>query len=393
MDQRYWSTYEGQSGGHDSQNFRAAPFSEEQVHHEQMAIYDYAGDQSDNFRTWMWRDCATPARGDWKADVHPSKILKMVYRTDKRNGLFRELAADYQKNCAKSETTVACPLCLAGYNLANVAKLTREHIVPSKLGGRSETLTCRKCNNTQGSFLDSHLINLMKSLDAIEGDGPIRTSITNDKGKITAELILEARTPDEPVTIQIVGPASNMGAVQNLRNSMHDDSSLELRMNFPFIPERYVRAAFRAVFLSVFKVEGYEYALSLGAEQVRTMLGTGAPVLKNVVMEAFPERDPATDLLVMPASFSDVGEYYAVLLRLQTKRTRYIIVFLPGKHGRDWAALEALYHHAPRLRLETTPNGWGSKLYIHFGGNPMVQIQKGLQDRFMPTSRRGLKGD
>ena len=148
--------------------------------------------------------------------------------------------------------------------------------------------------------------------------------------------------------------------------------TLELKMSFPVIPERYIRAAFRAAFLSVFKVEGYEYALSPGAEQVRTMLGAGAPVLKNVVMEAFPERDPATDLLVMPASFSDFGEYYAVLLRLKTKRTRYISVFLPGKHGYDWTALEALYHHAPRLRLETTPDGWDSKLHIHFADNPMV---------------------
>ena len=184
-----------------------------------------------------------------------------------------------------------------------------------------------------------------------------------------------------------------MGAVQNLQKSKRDDTTLELKMNFPFIPKRYVRAAFRAAFLSVFKVEGYEYALSLGAEQVRTILGAGAPVLKNVVMEAFPERDPGTDLLVMPASFSDFGEYYAVLLRLQTKRTRYVSVFLPGKHGGDWTALEALYHQAPRLRLETTPDGWDSKLYIRFGCNPMVQLQKVLQDRFMPTFRRNLKGD
>lgn len=329
----------------------------------------------------------------WQADVHPSKILKMVYRTDKRNRLFWELAADYKKNCAKTETMVACPLCLTEYNLANVAELTREHIVPSKLGGRSETLTCRKCNNNQGSYLDSHLINLMKSLDAVEGAGPIRTSVISDKGKITAELLLGAGTPDEPIAIQIVGQASNMGAVENLRSIMCDGATLKLKMKFPFIPERYVRAAFRAAFLSVFKVEGYEYALSLGAEQVRTMLGTATPVLKNVVMEAFPERDPGTDLLVMPASFTDIGEYYAVLLRLETKRTRFISVFLPGKHGRDWTALEALYHQAPRLRLETTPGGSNSKLYIRFGCSPMVRFQKGLQDRFIPASHRSLKVD
>ena len=110
-------------------------------------------------------------------------------------------------------------------------------------------------------------------------------------------------------------------------------------------------------------------------------------------MEAFPERDPATDLLVMPASFNDLGEYYAVLLRLKTKRTRYISVFLPGKRGGDWAALEALYPYAPRLRLETTPHGWDSKLYIHFGDNPMARLQRGLQDHFRHISRRDLKGD
>jgi HNH endonuclease len=310
-------------------------------------------------------------------------MLTMAYRTEKR---LKELAADYRQNCAKSENTLACPLCLTEYSLANVNELTREHIVPSKLGGRSETLTCRKCNNTHGSYLDSHLINMMKSLDAIEGAKPIATSVISDKGKITAELLLGAGTSDEPIAIQIIGKASNMEAVKNLQNSLRDNQTLELKMNFPVIPERYVRAAFRAAFLSVFKVEGYQYALSLGAEEVRTVLSGRATVLKNVVMEAFPERDPETDVLVMPASFSDIGEYYAVLLRLQTKRTRYIAVFLPGKHGRNWDGLEALYHRAPSLRLETTPDGWDSKLYIKFGLNPLAQFQKDLQNRFMPTS-------
>jgi hypothetical protein len=232
----------------------------------------------------------------------------------------------------------------------------------------------------------------MKSLDAIEGAEPIRASITDDKGNITAELLLGSGTPEDPIAIQIVGRASKMDAVQNFRNSMRDDSTIELKMNFPCVPERYVRAACRAAFLSVFKVEGYDYALSLGAESVRAALDTGVRVLEHVVMEAFPEREPGADLLVMPASFSDFGEYYAVLLRLQTKRIRYISVFLPGKHTRDWAALETLYRHAPRLCLETTPDGWDSKLRIRFGRNPMVEFQQRLQDRFMPILPKP-KGD
>ena len=270
----------------------------------------------------------------------------MARPSHKRNGLFRKLAADYRKFRTGVVDTVACPLCLTEYGLANISDLTREHVVPSKLGGRSETLTCWKCNNTQGSRLDSHLINAMKSMDAVEGAEPIATSLGSEKGKIVAELLLGAGTPDDPNRIRIVGPASNTEAVQDLRNSMRDGFILDLGVSFSFIPERYFRAAFRAAFLSVFKAEGYQYALSVGAAQVRSMLSAAVPVLEKVVMEAFPERDPMTDLLVMPASFSDIGEYYAVLLRLRTKRTRYIMCFFLG----SLAAIGRLWRHCINMR-------------------------------------------
>lgn len=304
---------------------------------------------------------------------------------DQPTSLFWELAADYQAFRPEAVDSVACPLCLTEYGLPNIANLSGEHIVPRKLGGRSETLTCRlKCNNTHGSRLDSHLINAMKAMDAIDGAEPITTTLGNDKGKIVAELLLGTGTPHDPNTIKIVGKASNMGAVEDLRNSLGDGFTLNFQMSFRFVPERYFRAAFRAAFLSVFKAEGYNYALSVGASQVRNMLNADVPVLEKVVMEAFPERDPLTDFLVMPITFSDVGECYMVLLRLRTKRTRYITVFLPGKLGSNWSPLEALYEHAPRLRLETIPQGWESQLYIHLGYDPLYRFRKGMEDRFIP---------
>jgi hypothetical protein len=283
--------------------------------------------------------------------------------------------------------TVACPLCLTEYGLASIADLSREHIVPSKLGGRSETLTCRhKCNNTHGSLLDSHLVNAMRAMDAVEGVAPIPTILGSDKGKIVAELFLPSGPEPEPFRIQIVGKASNMEACDDLRNNLGDGFTLNMQANFSFIPERYFRAAFRAAFLSVFRTEGYQYALSVGAGQVRSVLDAEVPALEKVIMEAFPEREPSTDLLVMPVSFSDVGECYSVLLRLRTKRTRYVTVFLPGKSGNDWSALEALYEHAPRLRLETVPHGWDSQLYIRLGYDPLYRVRKGMQDRFIPRT-------
>jgi hypothetical protein len=309
----------------------------------------------------------------------------MAAKLDKRNGLFWELAADYQRFRPEAVDTIACPLCLTEYRLADIADLSREHVVPSKLGGRSETLTCRrKCNNTHGSRLDSHLINAMRAMDAIEGAAPIPTVVDSDKGKIVAEVFLPSGSEPGPFRIQIVGKASNMEASDDLRNSLRDGFTLNMHMSFAFIPERYFRAAFRAAFLSVFRTEGYQYALSVGAAQVRKTLDAEVPVLEKVIMEAFPEREPSTDLLVMPVRFSDVGECYCVLLRLRTNRTRYITVFLPGKSGSEWSALEAFYEHAPRLRLQTIPHGWGSQLYIHLGYDPLFRVRKGMLDRFMP---------
>ena len=94
-------------------------------------------------------------------------------------------------------------------------------------------------------------------------------------------------------------------------------------------------------------------------------------------MEAFPDAAPPADILVMPHSFSDLGECFAVLLRLMTKRTRYLTVFLPGKPGCDWDVLGTLYKHAPRLRIETTPDTWASTLFIYLGYDPVSEMRKG----------------
>ncbi len=305
-------------------------------------------------------------------------------RSDKSNALFHELAADYSKFWPSGTPKIACPLCLTEFSLADIAGLSREHVIPSRLGGRMETLTCKhRCNNTHGSRLESHLINAMRAMDAVDGLEPIAVTLGSGKGKIVAELLLGDQTKEKPNTIRIVGKASNADAIEHWRGELGDGFSFDLRMAFSCIPERFFRATFRAGFLAVFKAEGYGYALSDGANQVRSMIESRAPILEKVVMEAFPERDPGQDAIVMRMAFSDVGECYMVLLRFRTKRLRYVVVLLPGKSGSNWSALEGFYQHAPRLRIETTPHDWEQKLYIHLGYDPMVRIRERLREHFV----------
>jgi hypothetical protein len=152
---------------------------------------------------------------------------------------------------------------------------------------------------------------------------------------------------------------------------------MNLTLDFDFIPGQYWRAAVRAAYLAVFCGLGYGYVFSEGGRQARSVIDGRTPVNPRIIMEAFPDANPPGDILVMPHSFSDIGDCIAVLLRLRTKRTRYLNVYLPGKPGYHWDALATLYTHAPRLRFETTPNTWNSPLYIYFGYDPISEMRTG----------------
>ncbi len=112
----------------------------------------------------------------------------MKARRGKSNRLFHELAADFGALRPGFSHTVCCPLCLHEFPLDAIDKLSVEHIVPSRLGGQSRTLTCLGCNNGQGTRLDSHLIGAMKAMDSVEGTEPIATIMPNAKGNVVADM-------------------------------------------------------------------------------------------------------------------------------------------------------------------------------------------------------------
>jgi hypothetical protein len=287
-----------------------------------------------------------------------------VSRSNKSNRLFHELAADLNNARPGSVHSVCCPLCLADFPFEAIAKLSVEHVISSKVQGRTKTLTCRQCNNSQGTRLDRHLVSAMKAIDGLEGTEPIATVWRRPEGRIVANTLLLAGTKAAPITSRIVGPASNSAAIAGIHTKLRHESTINLTLDFDFIPEQYWKAAVRAAYLAVFCAQGYEYVFSEGARQVRSVIDGTTAVNPKIIMEAFPDAEPPRDILVMPHSFSDVGECFAVLLTLKTKRTRYLNVYLPGKPGCDWDVLGTLYKHATRLRIETTPDTWTSPLYI-----------------------------
>jgi hypothetical protein len=270
---------------------------------------------------------------------------------------------------------VSCPLCLREFRFGAIKELSEEHPVSSKLGGTGPTLTCRVCNNTDGTKLEKHLVSAMKAMDGLAGEAALAASWRNDKGNVSADVQWQLGTKEVPITIRIVGKASNPAAVDAVRSQLFDGARLTLNFNFDFIPERYWKAILRAGYLTAFEVHGYEWVFSAGAAQVRDVLDGKTAVPQRLVMEAFPHEEPSSPRIIMPTLLGGLGEFFVVLLRLVSKRTRYLAVLLPGKPGCDWDLLMRVSSNPGRTRIQTTPQGSPSELLIDLEDDPISRLR------------------
>jgi hypothetical protein len=307
--------------------------------------------------------------------VLESRIGNMRRKKGQQTRLFSELAVRLTNVKPDLAGVVSCPLCLREFRLDAIKDLSEEHPVSSKLGGTGRTLTCRVCNNTDGTKLEKHLVSAMKAMDGLEGEGVLAAAWRNDKGRISANVEWRSGTKEVPITIGIVGKASNPAAIEAARSQFFDGATLTLNFNLDFIPERYWKATLRAAYLTAFEVYGYEYVFSAGARQVRDVLDGRTPVPQKLVMEAFPHQEPSSERLIMPAFLGGLGEFFVVLLRLVSKRVRNVAVLLPGKPGCDWDLLMSINTNPGRIRIQTTPQGSTSELYISLGDDPISRLR------------------
>jgi hypothetical protein len=115
--------------------------------------------------------------------------------------------------------------------------LTVEHIVPRALGGRSTTTTCRRCNNTQGSRLDRHVVETARARDAAADLGTFRTTMRVGGASLQAEL---AWTPDHSATnvITIIPGASDPRQVRAVQDGLVDGAEVVMSFSYGYVPNR-----------------------------------------------------------------------------------------------------------------------------------------------------------
>lgn len=122
-----------------------------------------------------------------------------------------ELLARHRKDTAAIGLEIAADgmICTLCWSEASAADTRIEHFVPGSVGGNRCVLTCRHCNNTQGTLLDSQVAAFAHAADVSRGVGDLPIEVIAGDIRAAANLRLELNSDPPRVSFDIVGKASN----------------------------------------------------------------------------------------------------------------------------------------------------------------------------------------
>lgn len=250
--------------------------------------------------------------------------------------LFSVLAADLAKFTPNFPGQIGCPLCLRVFPEEALdldePLLTEEHIIPEELGGSLLTLTCKTCNNTHGSKIDSHLIQKLRTQDAIAGVGtkPFRGRIEIGGNTVPTDIDWKASV-NETTTFKLrqFNPEIHEAIRQSMKGGSVD--KINLTMMFDYIPLRACLGVFRIAYLSMFQKLGYFYVLSPAAKIVSRVIRD----FENPPMELAQIVGEASGIPVdpeRPIRFQAAADDTAVtvIITLVADTTRHYVTFMPS---------------------------------------------------------------
>lgn len=248
---------------------------------------------------------------------------------------FERLTGDLAKYRPELSGMVLCPLCLRTFDRAALEDrgpngLSEEHVVPRSVGGRICTLTCRRCNNTDGSRIDSQLELDMRLRQFAAGTGPRQSGYVR-----VDDLHLPiwwSRSAEGEVLEIKGGPPIVLEAFGRHLQAMREGDTFNLTIKTGIVANRVRRAMVRIAYLAIFESLGYHYVLSDAGHFVRSVLaGEHEEVLALMtpVMEDFDTRQKLERMVVVPIGGPEGIVARGVLVPLGDSSEDRRVVFLP----------------------------------------------------------------
>jgi HNH endonuclease len=275
---------------------------------------------------------------------------------EKVHSLFRKQAADLAAVCSDYPGRVLCPLCLTafGEDAIDLAEpeLTEEHVIPSELGGRLLTLTCKRCNNLHGAEIDSHLIQRLRVEDSLEGahDWPLKGRLEVAGMRAPADVDWRAhRNEMTQFRLRQFNPVVHDAIRESLRSRSVD--TINVHFSFDYIPYRTDIGILRIAYLAAFRAWGYGYILSPAVQVVRNLINDFENVNEEVLEIVGQIRDisPVPQEPVQFLWFAE-GPAIMAIIRLRAVTRRHYATFLPVPGGPPEEVFDILLRTARGVR-------------------------------------------
>lgn len=223
-----------------------------------------------------------------------------------------------------------CPLCFESFtkqhlNQSTQNPLTIEDIPPKRLNGKPLLLTCKKCNNVNGSVYDSELGKWFKAYCALEGKGELDLKMAIGSSR-TFKAKLARDIENEMTSINSHKP--NPYAEENV-SKMHNEGKAEVKFLLDFGDDKKIDDGFlRFAYLYAFYYFGYAYIFSPGGTYVKDyfVLNKNQELKPLVISDKLEELDQSIYKISHPTDITS----FLVVFKLGSEITKNIGVILPG---------------------------------------------------------------
>lgn len=203
----------------------------------------------------------------------------------RRNTIFKkfskqlhEIVADGLYNIdLKYEQTYVCPICLNQYSIEDLKTevenhLTLEDAPPYSLGGKANTLTCKKCNNESGHKIDFHLVELLNEKEIRNFLPNTETKVTMEHGGQKVQGILKIDN-EGTITVNHLLKSNNPTTLKNYVEKTGKDDTPDLYFKTSRVEAKKVEVALlKSAYILAFEHYGYSLILSSAFDVVRQQI-------------------------------------------------------------------------------------------------------------------------
>lgn len=238
----------------------------------------------------------------------------------------------------------ACPICLRLFGVEHLEHLTTnhltvEHVPPQSVGGKKKILTCRDCNNIQGSKIDSFLPSALKAKSFFQGtliEGWEGEFLMNNSFVTRGKLIFS----NEGFTFQIDPKRSNIKDLNDSLSIFGTGKPFTLKSTLKIKkPRKANLSVIRAAYLTGFAKLGYGFLANQNIDLIRQQILKPHETIfdSNIVLEG--SNAPEEGIFLISNKTDE--KFYAIVFNLNIKGLEIFrtTVLLPGGHRNGFQAI------------------------------------------------------